>query len=123
MNEIDILGLVMFAVMAGAGLLLIWGARATASGKIKRNAVAGIRTRKTMASEEAWLAAHVRAKTPTLLAGVASLLGGVAALLPMGLNQVMVVVMVATGITFVLVAYGAIVGGQAADAVTSSDEA
>lgn len=106
----------MFAVMSGAGLLLIWVARATASGKIKRNAVAGIRTRKTMASDEAWLAAHVRAKTPTLLASVATLL-------PMGLNQMMVVVMVANGITFVLVAYGAIVGGRAADAVTSSDEA
>ena len=76
-----------------------------------------------MASEEAWLAAHVRAKTPTLLAGVASLLGGVATLLPMGLNQMMVVVMVATGITFVLVAYGAIVGGQAADEVTTSGQA
>ena len=32
----------------------------------------------------------------------------------------MVVVMVATGITFVLVAYGAIVGGRAADEASTS---
>ena len=123
MSEADILGLVMFAVMAGAGLMLIWMARAAASGKLKRDSIAGIRTAKTMASEEAWRAAHVRTKTLTMVAGVASLLGGVATLLPMGLNQMMVVVMVATGITFVLVAYGAIVGGEAADEVTSSDRA
>ncbi len=120
MSEYDIVSLVMFAVMAGAGLSLMWIARSAASGKLKRNAVAGIRTRKTMASEEAWRAAHVRAKTPTLIAGIVSLLGGVAALLPIGVGAMMTAVMVATGITFVLVIYGAVVGGRAADEVNGS---
>ncbi|MFC3849672.1 SdpI family protein [Corynebacterium hansenii] len=120
MSEYDIVSLVMFAVMAGAGLSLMWIARSAASGKLKRNTVAGIRTRKTMASEEAWRAAHVRAKTPTLVAGIVSLLGGVAALLPIGVGAMMTAVMVATGITFVLVIYGAVVGGRAADEVNGS---
>ena len=146
MTENDIVGLVMFAVMAGAGLMLIWMARAAASGKLKRNSVAGIRTRKTMASEEAWRAAHVRAKKPTLLAGVVSLvgglvalllagttaiaitvavvsfIGGVIALLPIGMGAIMFAVMVATGVTFALVVYGAIIGGRAADEVTPPEE-
>ena len=52
---------VLFAVMVGGGVLLIWTANAAASGRLKRNQLAGIRIASTMASEEAWLAAHVRA--------------------------------------------------------------
>ena len=122
MSEADILGLVMFAVMAGAGLMLIWMARAAASGKLKRNSIAGIRTSKTMASEEAWRAAHVRTKTLTMIAGAVSLIGGVIALLPIGIGPMMFAVMVATGITFGLVTYTAIIGGRAADEVTSANE-
>src|SRR5699024_3486044 len=105
MSEADILGLVMFAVMAGAGLMLIWMARVAASGKLKRNLIAGIRTSKTMASEEAWRAAHVRTKPLTMVAGAVSLIGGVIALLPIGIGPMMFAVMVATGITFCLVTY------------------
>ncbi|MFD8878897.1 SdpI family protein [Corynebacterium xerosis] len=122
MSEADILGLVMFAVMAGAGLMLIWMARAEASGKLKRNSIAGIRTAKTMASEEAWRAAHVRTKTHTMIAGAVSLIGGVIALLPIGIGLMMFAVMVATGITFSLVTYAAIVGGRAADEVATPAE-
>ena len=122
MSEADILGLVMFAVMAGAGLMLIWMARAAASGKLKRNSIAGIRTSKTMASEEAWRAAHVRTKTHTMIAGAVSLIGGVIALLPIGIGLMMFAVMVATGITFGLVTYAAIVGGRAADEVATPAE-
>ena len=122
MSEADILGLVMFAVMAGAGLMLIWMARAAASGKLKRNSIAGIRTSKTMASEEAWRAAHVRTKTFTMVAGAVSLIGGVIALLPIGIGPMMFAVMVATGITFGLVTYAAIIGGRAADEVTPANE-
>ena len=74
--------------------------RAAASGKLKRNSIAGIRTSKTMASEEAWRAAHVRTKTLTMVAGAVSLIGGVIALLPIGIGPMMFAVMVATGITF-----------------------
>ncbi|QGS33657.1 hypothetical protein FOB82_00560 [Corynebacterium xerosis] len=122
MSEADILGLVMFAVMAGAGLMLIWMARAAASGKLMRNSIAGIRTAKTMASEEAWRAAHVRTKTHTMIAGAVSLIGGVIALLPIGIGLMMFAVMVATGITFSLVTYAAIVGGRAADEVATPAE-
>ena len=122
MSEADILGLVMFAVMAGAGLMLIWMARAAASGTLKRNSIAGLRTSKTMASEEAWRAAHVRTKTLTMIAGAVSLIGGVVALLPIGLGPMMFAVMVAPGITFGLVTYTAIIGGRAADEVTPANE-
>ncbi|WP_344357891.1 zinc-binding dehydrogenase [Brachybacterium phenoliresistens] len=56
--------------MVAAGVLLNWAARATASGRIGRNALVGIRLRSTMVSDEAWRAAHSRAQRPMILAGV-----------------------------------------------------
>lgn len=41
--------LVMFVVMVGAGVLLLWMAQAAASGRLGRNPVAGIRLPVTMA--------------------------------------------------------------------------
>lgn len=117
MTEDLVVGLILFIAMAGAGIALIWMARAAAKGKLKRNRYAGIRTRKTMASEEAWRAAHVRAEKPTLLAGVVSLVGGLVALLLAGTTAIAITVAVVTGLTLILVVYGAYVGGEAADAV------
>ena len=40
----DVIGrIVLGAVMAGSGVLLVWMARATAAGRLGRNPVAGIR--------------------------------------------------------------------------------
>lgn len=118
MSETMITAVVLSAVMMISGVVLIWMARAAASGRLKRNQLAGIRTQKTMASEEAWRAAHVRAKTPTIAAAVVSLVVGAALLLPMGTTPMITIVAVASAVIFGLVAYGAVIGGRAADAVT-----
>jgi len=51
------------AAMLAAAALLWWVAERTADGSLGRNVYAGIRTRSTRASDEAWLAAH-RASLP-----------------------------------------------------------
>ena len=54
----------------GAGYLVIWSAKLAASGEIKRNnGWAGIRTRATASSDEAWLAAHQEAEALTVWGG------------------------------------------------------
>ncbi|MGM1018259.1 MAG: SdpI family protein [Actinomycetota bacterium] len=106
--------IVLVVVMAGSGILLVWMARAAASGRLKRNAIAGIRIPSTMASDEAWLAAHIRAKRPTALAGYVSIASGLVALLPVPVPVLGVTVLVACGAMLVLTLYGARVGGRAA---------
>ncbi|MFF2486064.1 SdpI family protein [Microbacterium sp. NPDC058062] len=110
--------LVLFVVMVGAGVLLIWMANAAASGRLKRNQLAGIRIPSTMASEEAWLAAHVRARRATVCSGVVSVLGGVFALIPVPMPVVTLGVLVAAVGMLGFVAYGARVGSVAAKAAS-----
>ncbi|MFO6451442.1 MULTISPECIES: SdpI family protein [unclassified Aeromicrobium] len=117
MSELLIARLVLFVVMAGAGVLLIWMARAAASGRLRRNALAGIRTPSTMASDEAWLAAHQRAERPTQAAGAASLLVAVVMLTPVSETAMFVAVMLGAAAMLVLVIHGAVVGGRAARAL------
>jgi len=105
---------VLFVTLFGSGILIFWMAHAAASGRLKRNAIAGIRTPSTMASEEAWLAAHVRAKTPTLYAGAAAAAGGLVALAPIPMPVITVGVLVAAVVMLVVVLYAARVGGAAA---------
>ncbi|WP_159078213.1 SdpI family protein [Homoserinimonas hongtaonis] len=109
---------VLFVVMVGSGILLLWMARAAASGRLKRNSVAGIRVASTMASDEAWLAAHIRAKRSTMLAGYASIASGVVALLPVSAPVLATAVLVGCVAILGLVFYGASVGSRAAVAVS-----
>lgn len=111
--------IVMFVVMVGSGVLLVWMAHAAASGRLKRNSIAGIRTPSTMVSDEAWLTAHVRAKRPTIHAGFASVATGLIALIP--ISEVVLATTVLTGCIAMLgfVLYGARVGSRAA--VKTSD--
>ncbi|WP_349426176.1 SdpI family protein [Microbacterium sp. LWS13-1.2] len=111
---------VLFVVMVGAGILLIWMANAAASGRLKRNQLAGIRIPSTMASEEAWLAAHVRARGATVCAGVISILGGAFALVPVPMPVVTIGVLLAAVAALGFVLYGAQVGGTAAKAISES---
>lgn len=106
--------IVLLVVLAGAGVLIVWMARAAATGRLKRNPIAGIRVPSTMASDEAWLAAHVRAKRPTELAGYISAAGGLFALLPVSMPVLAtgMIVMCVAVLGFVL--YGARVGSRAA---------
>lgn len=59
------------------GATLVVVALATANGTIARNGLIGIRTRKTRASDEAWMAAHVAAKPASLLSAVIAFIAGV----------------------------------------------
>lgn len=106
--------IVLLIVMVGSGVLLIWMARATASGRLKRNSIAGIRIPSTMASEEAWLAAHVRAVRPTVIAGVVSIAIGLFALLPVSAPALATGVIAGCVVMLGFVLYGARVGSQAA---------
>ena len=71
------------ASLVSLGLLLGWAARASRTGTLERNALVGIRTRATMASDKAWHTGH-RAAAPMLGAAawasvVTGLLGTVTA--------------------------------------------
>ena len=50
--------IVLAIVLTGAGVALTWIGRKATKGTLKRNRWAGIRTKSTMASDEAWEAAH-----------------------------------------------------------------
>lgn len=82
MGGVDMLGakLVLAAVMIAAGGVIVWTARAGASGRLKRNYWAGIRTRTTLASDDAWFAAHRAARPPVEAGGWAAAAAGVVVL-------------------------------------------
>jgi uncharacterized membrane protein len=109
---------VLCVVLVGSGLLIAWMAHAAASGKLKRNPVAGIRIPSTMASEEAWLAAHVRAKRATQLSALVAVAAGLIVLLPLPTPALASVALVGAGAMVGFVLYGARVGSRAAEAVT-----
>ncbi len=64
-------------ILVGSGWLVIWVARRAASGELGRNGWAGVRTRTTSASDEAWLAAQQAAEPSTVLGGQLSILTGI----------------------------------------------
>ncbi|MFB8893510.1 SdpI family protein [Microbacterium plantarum] len=111
---------VLFVTMAGSGALLIWMARAAASGKLKRNSLAGIRTPSTMASDEAWLAAHERAKGATLLTGYLAVAIGVVSLVPMAPAALGIMVLAGAILMVVVMMWGTRVGTKAALAATEA---
>lgn len=111
----ELFGRLLFAlVMPASGVLLIWMARATAAGRLGRNSVAGIRIGATMASDEAWRAAHRRAKRPTQWAGWIAIASGVPAFLPVAMPIVVGSAIGGCLVMLALVLYGAVVGSRAA---------
>lgn len=112
--------IVLFVTMAGSGALLIWMARAAASGKLRRNSLAGIRTPSTMASDEAWLAAHERSKGVTLLTGYLSIAIGVISLVPMPPAALGIMVLVGAALMIIVMMWGTRVGTKAALAATEA---
>ena len=120
MVEIDVaMGVFLFVVMVGSGVLIMWMARATASGRLKRNALAGIRIPSTMASDEAWQAAHIRAKRPTMLGGWASIASGFVALLPVSAPVRATAVIAGCVLMLGFLLYGSKVGSRAALEISS----
>lgn len=114
MSEETVARIVLFVVMGGTGVLLLWMARAAATGRLRRNQWAGIRTPSTMTSDEAWLAAHQRAERPTQLAAAVSILVALSVAIPSSDTILFGSVMVGAAVILGLVVHGAIVGGRAA---------
>lgn len=114
--------LVLLVVMVGAGVLLIWSARAAACGRLKRNQIAGIRTSRTLSSDADWQTAHARAERPTVLAGVVGVATGLIAVLPMQIEDVGIAVLAGAAVMLALVLYGARLGHQAAGHTPEGEE-
>lgn len=100
--------------MFGSGLFLIWIGGKSAAGTLKRNWFVGIRTRTTLASDEAWRAAHMAGATATTWAGVASVVSGLALLARPSNTIGLVVVFVGLAIMLVLVVVSMVKGQRAA---------
>jgi len=114
--------IVLLVAMVGSGILLIWMAHAAASGRLKRNPIAGIRVPSTMVSDEAWLAAHVRAKRATTFAGIASVASGLVAIVPVPAPILAAVALAGCGAMLGFVLYGAHVGSRAAVEVSNRSD-
>lgn len=69
-----VLGLVLVA----AGVLLILVGNRASTGNLPRNWIVGIRTTKTLESDEAWQAAHLAAAGSFSVAGYVAVMGGLA---------------------------------------------
>ncbi len=67
-------------VLLASGVVVALVTRRAADGRLVRNGAAGIRTRATMASDEAWRAGHAAAQSLSDVAGVAFGMTGLAAL-------------------------------------------
>ena len=121
MGEEAIVRVVLFVGMVGSGVLLLWMAQAAASGRLGRNQLAGIRLPVTMASDSAWLAAHMAAKRPNQWAGWCSIASAAPSLLPVPVAIMVTSILIGAAgmITFTL--YGASVGSRAARALSDGD--
>ncbi|SEE91508.1 SdpI family protein [Jiangella alba] len=111
--------LLLAAIVAASGAAIVWMARATASGRLRRNYWAGIRTQATLASDDAWLAAHRAARPATEAGGWAAVVAALAVFVvpadPEGLLAVPV--LAGVGVLLVLVLVGARRGVVAARSV------
>ena len=111
----EILGRAIIAiVLLSGGILALWLARATATGKITRNELAGIRTPATMASDRAWLAAHRAAEPPTRIGGWCAIVSVIPAFLPVPLGFAVISVLAGAVAMVAFALYGAAVGSRAA---------
>lgn len=64
------------AVLVAAGLLLRGAARRAAAGTLKRNLIAGIKTRATLSSDAAWQVAHIAAENDSRVGAAGVIVGG-----------------------------------------------
>ncbi|WP_404562054.1 SdpI family protein [Curtobacterium sp. AB7] len=68
------------ALEIGAAILVIWLTWRAANGTLPRNDLAGVRTRITMSSDDAWRIGHRAALRPTLIAGILTVLWSLASI-------------------------------------------
>ena len=109
------------ASLVSVGLLLGWTAHASRTDGLERNALIGIRTRATMASDAAWHAGHRAAARPLDVAAWASAGSGVVGTVMAIAGWWIAGVVVALGYVALLALLGVatIRAGRAARAVSS----
>lgn len=73
------MNVVVGAVLILSGLLVAVVGRRAATGRLGRNHLAGIRTKRSMADDASWRAVHLAAEPWMLAAGMALVLAGAAA--------------------------------------------
>ncbi|MFC5181487.1 SdpI family protein [Actinomadura harenae] len=100
-------------VLAVAGVAVLASGLAAASGRLRRNAFVGIRTRTSMSSDEAWDIVH-RAGGPWLTAGGLALLIGGAVTAAAGSGTVRMTATLAGAVLCVLLALVAVYIGHTA---------
>ena len=108
--------------MGLSGVLLIILGRYAAEDLFDRKDLAGIRTANTLASEEAWTAAHIRASRPAKVAGVVTILAGAWLLLPVSFSTALTGLVSITMVAAAIVGYCFLVGDLAAAKVLSKSE-
>jgi len=108
--------------MGLSGVLLIILGRYAAEDLFDRKDLAGIRTANTLASEEAWTAAHIRASRPAKVAGVVTILAGARLLLPVSFSTPPPPPVWITMVAAAIVGYCFLVGDRAAAKVLSKSE-
>ncbi|RRD35245.1 SdpI family protein [Leucobacter sp. OH2974_COT-288] len=66
------------AVLLAGSLLIVWLGRLSERGTLARNYLAGLRTRQTLASDEAWIAGHRAGAKSMIVGGAGGAVGAVA---------------------------------------------
>jgi uncharacterized membrane protein len=94
--------MVLALVLGASGLLVAASGQFGASGRLRRNRVAGIRTRRSLASDEAWRTVHRGAAPWFYASGACLLLGGMAAAFVAAGDIWLCVVLGATGLSVLL---------------------
>lgn len=109
--------LVVGLTLAAGGAVIVWTARAGASGRLRRNELVGIRTAATLASDEAWAAAHRAGARRTEIGGWCAIATGVSALLPLPVTALVVIALVGTCVLGGFTTAGAVADVRAAKAI------
>jgi hypothetical protein len=106
-------GLAAVFVISGAGMLWLW--RLAQGGKLPRNRWAGVRTRNTMSSDSAWLAAHHAAAWSFGITGLTFLTSAFALLATQSEESAPTVVSITTAVLVTgVIVVGGIQGDRAA---------
>jgi hypothetical protein len=115
--------LVVGAALLLAAVALLTVAVLGARGRLRRNPVAGVRTRRTLASDEAFALANRVAAAPLGAAGVVALLGGAAVLAGGPAALTWTVLVVSTAGMLGLTGLGGALGDRAAARVAAPESA
>ena len=117
------LALFLGVVMIGSGVLIAVVNNRAADGRIGVNTVAGIRTKQTMASEEAWQAAHQAAKPWNQFGALMSIVTGFVVIgLSSSAVALFTVLFVGVALMLIAVVAGAVVGHRTAREVNTRGE-